>query len=74
MSFRQYNTAQPSDLYAGWQAALDEAGVDLLPDGEDVASVFSTWDSNAGYPLLTFIRNYDDNSIEISQVSFSKIS
>ncbi|KAK9737306.1 Peptidase M1 N-terminal domain [Popillia japonica] len=67
---RQYNTAQPSDLYAGWQAALDEAGVDLLPDGEDVASVFSTWDSNAGYPLLTFIRNYDDNSIEISQRKF----
>lgn len=68
---RQFQAAQPMNLYSAWQEALEEADVNLLPANEDIESVLTTWDSNAGYPLITVNRSYSDGSVTLGQVSIS---
>lgn len=68
---RTYDTATPSDLWNGLQAAVDTyEGVLNLPEGETVESILETWNSQAGYPVIYVDRNYITGSINISQVLY----
>lgn len=66
---RQYAAAEPSDLYSSWQEALAETNIDAVPAGETIESVFRTWDSNPGYPLITVNLNPLSGVAQISQVN-----
>ncbi|GJQ83174.1 hypothetical protein Trydic_g18201 [Trypoxylus dichotomus] len=66
----QFDSAQPSDLYSSLQEALDKANVNPFPNNVDMAKFMATWDSNAGYPLVTVTRNYEDGSVLLSQRRF----
>lgn len=68
-TFRSYDTATPSDLWNGFQTAVDNYdGIVNIPDGETVAGILETWNSQAGYPVINVDRNYATGSINISQV------
>lgn len=73
LEFRQFTAAQPTDLYTSLQQALDEASSNVLPAGEDMSAILGTWDSNAGYPLVTVTRNYEDGSVILEQVSLQVV-
>lgn len=58
----------PSDLYDGFQAAVDEAGMKSLLGNYSVSDILTTWDSSEGFPKLTVTRDYQTGSITIQQV------
>lgn len=53
---RAYQSATPSDLHAGLQRALDE---DIPTNNINVASMMSSWEDFAGYPVVTASREAD---------------
>lgn len=70
ITFRKYEPVEPSDLYQRLQEEVDRAnkGVDLLNDLK-VKDILTTWDSQAGYPVVEIVRNYDSGSLVLTQVN-----
>lgn len=62
----KYNNAEQDDL---WQSLTEQAHSDgVLGKELTVKTIMDTWTLQTGYPLVTVKRNYDDHSVEISQV------
>jgi aminopeptidase N len=53
---KQYDAAISDDLYAGLQQAVNE---DYPTGGPNVATIFRTWETQSGYPVITVSRNGD---------------
>ncbi|KAK9711566.1 ERAP1-like C-terminal domain [Popillia japonica] len=66
----QYGAAEPSDLYSSCQAALDSVNMNPFQENVNMASVMRTWDSNAGFPLVTVTRDYAVGSVHLYQRRF----
>ncbi|GJQ73763.1 hypothetical protein Trydic_g18704 [Trypoxylus dichotomus] len=64
----QYGAAQPSDLWRGLQAAVDELDPEILGD-LTVAEIMETWNSQAGFPVVDVSRN-NNGRIVLSQSRF----
>lgn len=56
----------PSALYTALQSAVD--GDSALPSNTGVDTVLGSWVDNAGYPVVTVLRNYESNTATLSQV------
>jgi aminopeptidase N len=63
----KFRNSMPSDLYNGFQQAVDEVGVKSLLGNYSVSDILTTWDSSKGYPKLTVTRDYTTGSITIQQ-------
>ncbi|EDV93344.1 aminopeptidase N [Drosophila grimshawi] len=59
-----YTSADEWDLFSSLQKAADELG-HKLPVA--LADIFSSWSKQAGFPLLTVERNYQDGTFTIKQ-------
>ena len=49
------------------------SGINIFPDGYNVASVMSSWENNPGFPLVTVVRDYAIARIYIDQVRVKKV-
>ncbi|XP_034234056.1 aminopeptidase N-like [Thrips palmi] len=58
------------DLYDAFSDAAYN-GDSGLDDGVTVVNVWSSWASKAGYPVVTVMRDYENNAITVSQRKFS---
>lgn len=63
-----YSNAQQEDL---WNF-LGKGGISYNNNKVvELSTIMDTWTKQAGYPIVTVTRNYNDGSVEISQVSVS---
>lgn len=61
-----YNNAEQDDL---WKSLTMQAHEDnALPDNLTVKMIMDTWTLQTGYPVINVKRNYEDGSVEITQV------
>ncbi|XP_018334412.1 aminopeptidase N [Agrilus planipennis] len=61
----KYGNAEQDDL---WESLTIEAHRNgALPEGLSVKTIMDTWTLQTGYPIVTVNRNYDDNSVQVSQ-------
>ncbi|XP_031337247.1 aminopeptidase N-like [Photinus pyralis] len=65
-----YEAVVPSNLYDSFQKVLEEKNLTQLMNNVDVKTVMTSWDSQAGYPLLTVTRNYETGEISLFQKRF----
>lgn len=65
--FRKFSAAEPSDLYEGYQQAVNNAKNIELP--LLVKEILGTWEHNLGYPVVTAMKNDSTNEIQLLQVS-----
>lgn len=64
--FRAYQCATQDDL---WQALTEEAHrVGTLSSNITVKKIMDTWTLQTGFPIINVERNYQNNSITVSQV------
>ncbi|CAG0897985.1 unnamed protein product [Darwinula stevensoni] len=56
------------DLWRNLQAAVEGTDVDL--GGRTIAEIMTGWTRQAGYPLVTAIRDYDTGGIRVQQERF----
>lgn len=66
--FRSYNSAEPSDLYAALQAALDNSNV-TLPNELNISNIMTKWDTLVGYPVIDVNIDYNAGSVTFKQVN-----
>lgn len=60
---------EPQNLYAAIQEAVDqEQELNIFPDGLNISTVMSTWDSLPGYPVINVDRDYATGAVTFSQV------
>ncbi|XP_030370839.1 aminopeptidase N [Scaptodrosophila lebanonensis] len=64
----EFQSCDEWDLFDSLQQAADELNYNLPTT---VANIFSSWSQQAGYPLLTVERNYEDGSFTIKQERYS---
>lgn len=62
---RQYKSATSDDLYNGLQQAVNE---DYAMNAPDVATIFRSWETQSGYPMITVSR--DGDQITFTQERF----
>ncbi|XP_037296182.1 aminopeptidase N isoform X3 [Manduca sexta] len=60
-----YKNAEQDDLWHELTMASESHGV--LPRNVSVKTVMDTWTTQTGYPLLTVTRDYDDQSVTVTQ-------
>ncbi|KAK3907461.1 Aminopeptidase N, partial [Frankliniella fusca] len=72
-SFYQLSAQRPvsADDLVDSLADATYAGSDDLPPGVTVAAVLASWTANPGYPVVTVLRDYEDNTMTVSQKPFS---
>lgn len=58
----------------GSEELFDLTSAKSLPRNIDVKTVMATWTSQAGVPLITVTRNYKRGTLEVKQVSESKLN
>ncbi|XP_059611776.1 aminopeptidase N-like [Phlebotomus argentipes] len=63
-----YSIAEPADLYRNLQSAVNLNGD--LPSDLTVAEMMYPWEHLPGYPLVTIMRNYQNNEIVVNQRRF----
>ncbi|KAF2900752.1 hypothetical protein ILUMI_05436 [Ignelater luminosus] len=64
----KYSNAEQDNL---WEAFTMQAQEDkVLPSNLTVKTIMDTWTVQTGYPVVTVIRNYTDNSAELKQERF----
>ncbi|XP_031337568.1 aminopeptidase N-like [Photinus pyralis] len=70
---KQFQTVTPRDLYRNIQRVLDESSENVFPQPLTVESVMTTWETIAGFPLVTVTRNYGStiNNINLKQRAFN---
>lgn len=68
MYFSKFKAVTPSDLYQAYQDAIDENNANEVVGNYNVSTILSSWDSNAGFPIITVTRNYETGTVTISQV------
>jgi len=66
LNARQYDSGHPDQLFEGLQAAVDAAEANAL-EGQTVKEIFDTWHLQAGYPLITVTRDYENGGATIGQ-------
>nr|QEI22876.1 putative peptidase [Oryctes rhinoceros] len=64
----EYGAAEPSDLWNGLQAAVDQLDPDILGD-RSVEDIMETWNRQAGFPVIDVSRN-NDGKIVLEQSRF----
>lgn len=66
--FRAYQSAEQDDL---WDALTKQAHEDKVL-GQDVTikQIMDTWTLQTGFPVVTVIRDYENDAAVISQVRF----
>ncbi|XP_034249153.1 uncharacterized protein LOC117650017 [Thrips palmi] len=62
----KFGTATPERYATALQEAAD-ANYTALPSGTTFLDVINSWSTKPGLPVITLIRNYDDNTVEASQ-------
>jgi aminopeptidase N len=62
---KQYGAATSDDLYNGLQQSVNE---DYPSNAPNVATIFKTWENQAGYPVITVSRN--GNQLTLTQERF----
>ena len=63
---RKHKTFTQDDV---WNSLTERAGVDgTLPDPVTITQVANSWINKERLPLVDFIRNYENNSAEVTQV------
>lgn len=68
-NFSSYSSVAEDDLFVELDRAAKEDGT--LNHSLSVKELFSTWSRQAGYPMLTVTRNYENGSITISQERYT---
>ncbi|KAH8358874.1 hypothetical protein KR093_002950 [Drosophila rubida] len=63
----QFNSTDEWDLFASLQESANELNLKLPASVNDI---FSSWSHQAGYPLLTVVRNYETGTFTINQTRF----
>lgn len=64
--YRQFKTFTQDDI---WSSLTEQAGVDgNLPEPATINQIAESWINKERLPLVTFIRNYENNSAEVEQV------
>lgn len=63
--FRSYEAADDFDLFENLDRAAKEDNI--LTNELSVYEMLGSWSNQAGFPVLIVNRNYDDNTITISQ-------
>lgn len=61
----EYKSASSDELYAGLQQAVNE---DVLINPPSVSTIMSTWENQAGYPVITVSRT--GNQLKLTQDRF----
>lgn len=61
----EYKSASSAELYAGLQQAVNE---DVLTNPPSVSTIMSSWENQAGYPVITVSRN--GNQLKLTQDRF----
>ncbi|KAJ1520741.1 hypothetical protein ONE63_003836 [Megalurothrips usitatus] len=59
------------DLIDAFENATDANDDSDLPTGVTTAGVLLSWTSKPGYPVVTVIRDYENNNMTVSQKKFS---
>lgn len=70
LGFRAYKPATGPDLWNGIQTAVEANYSSALPVGYNIPDIMSTWELQAGYPLVTVTRNYTNGRVVFSQVGY----
>lgn len=65
LTAKAYQAAKDDDLYAGIAAAVKEDN--NLDPTYDVADIMDSWTRRPGFPLLSVIRDYENDIIVLSQ-------
>ena len=65
-TIRKYENAHQSDL---WQAMTQQSAVDDVFLPENLETIMNTWSLQTGYPIVTIVRNYKDQTATLQQVS-----
>ncbi|XP_076290084.1 aminopeptidase N isoform X2 [Lasioglossum baleicum] len=63
-----YRPATPNDLYEHMQFAANKSG--YLRADISIKHVMDSWTDQPSFPLVTVTRNYDENTVSISQERF----
>lgn len=68
----KFSNAEQDDL---WESLTEEAHKNkVLPQNLNVKTIMDTWTLQTGYPVITVKRNYEQKSVEITQVRISQIA
>lgn len=69
----KYSNAAQDDLWEALTQTAHERGI--LQPNVTVKMIMDTWTLQTGYPLLTVVRDYEKNTVTITQASvkYSKI-
>ena len=63
---RAYQSAEQDDL---WNALTKQAHVDnALGDNVTVKQIMDTWTLQTGFPVVTVMRDYNNDSANVTQV------
>jgi len=66
ISYRAYNSAYHDDL---WNALTEQAQTDRVMDKTlTVKEVMETWILQPGFPVVNVTRNYEEDTLIVSQV------
>jgi aminopeptidase N len=65
LTTKQYDAATPTDLYSGLQQAINQ---DYPTNPPNIATIMSTWENQAGYPVITVSRS--GNQLTLTQERF----
>ncbi|XP_055847857.1 uncharacterized protein LOC129913294 [Episyrphus balteatus] len=68
----QYSVADENDLYGALQTVIDEDEQNVFKYSDKISSIWRSWTVNAGIPIVTVTRNYDNGTITFRQRSNSK--
>lgn len=67
--FRQFAAADSDDLWNNLQLVVSEDYPDVLPEELTVPLIMTTWETQAGFPIIYANRYYVNRQVVISQVS-----
>lgn len=67
--FREFNTAEPKDLFESLDAAANADNSLADYDDMTIAKYFASWSEKAGHPLLTVHVDHASGRMTVVQVS-----
>ena len=65
-----FGTATPEQYAAALQEAADEDAA--IPYNVKILDIINSWSTKPGLPMVTFIRDYTQNTVQVSQVNNGK--
>lgn len=68
----RYGNAEQDDLWSALTQTAQSTGV--LQPNVTVKMIMDTWTVQTGYPLVTVTRDYEKNTLTVSQVSDNNVS